>query len=166
MLRLMLLYLLACGCLHLWGQRRVVVLDAQSHIPVVGVSVSTHGTSVLTDRGGVAFLQEPGDTITFIHRYYLSEKLRQYELRDTIFLERNEQIKTIELPEVTINELSPQLKGLIHFWIKDAVAQGAAEAPRGVANFDFAKMLDRRGRRDQRHLAQAKEILRKWDKKK
>ena len=34
----------------------------------------------------------------------------------------------------------------------------------GIASFDFASLLDRRGRRDKKHLERAKEILKEWDK--
>lgn len=157
--------LVILNCLPASGQRKVVVLDARNHIPVVGASVCTGGTAVLTDRGGVVLLPEIGDTVAFMHRHYFSERLQRFELRDTIFMERNEQMKTIELPEVTIEELSPQQKALIGSWARAGALIGAAEAPKGIANFDLALMLDRRGRRDRQHLEKAKEVLKKWDKK-
>ena len=80
--------LVVLNCLPASGQRKVVVLDARNHIPVVGASVCTGGTAVLTDRGGVVLLPEIGDTVAFMHRHYFSERLQRFELRDTIFMER------------------------------------------------------------------------------
>ena len=47
-----------------------------------------------------------------------------------------------------------------------AAAIGAANAPKGIASFDFAELIDFRKRRDKKHLKKAKEVLSKWDKKK
>ena len=87
--------------------------------------------------------------------------LKREEVRDTLFL-----IPTVHmLPEVTVSELAPEIKMMIKGWVAQAVAEGAAMAPQGIASFDFANMLDRRRRRDKKHLEKAKEVLEKWDEK-
>jgi hypothetical protein len=58
------------------------------------------------------------------------------------------------------------VKGLIAAWAKMGAMMGAAEAPAGLVSFDFANLLDRRGRRDRKHKKQAEVILKEWDKKK
>ena len=92
---------------------------------------------------------------------YEPEHLTMTEVRDTMYLVPKEH----QLPEVSITELDPHVKGLIGAWVRQGAAQGAAEAPRGIASFDFANMLDRRARRDRKHLERARKVLREWDKK-
>ena len=145
------------------GQRRVLVIDMDTDKPVVGVSVrADHRKAVTTGFDGAVVLEEPFDSVSFSHVQYGSERLSAKELSDTMFLLPNDHM----LPEVTITELDPRVKGLIAAWAKIGAMQGAAEAPTGVASFDFADILDRRGRRDRKHKERAKEILEEWDKKK
>lgn len=144
-------------------QRRVVVYDMDTNKPVAGVSVrSDHHKAVTTGLDGVAVVEEPSDSISFSHVQYGFERLTARELPDTMFLLPNDHM----LPEVTVTELDPRVKGLIAAWAKMGAMMGAAEAPAGLVSFDFANLLDRRGRRDRKHKKQAEVILKEWDKKK
>lgn len=144
-------------------QRRVVVYDMDTNKPVAGVSVrSDHRKAVTTGLDGVAVVEEPSDSISFSHVQYGFERLTASELPDTMFLLPNDHM----LPEVTVTELDPRVKGLIAAWAKMGAMMGAAEAPAGLVSFDFADLLDRRGRRDRKHKKQAEVILKEWDKKK
>jgi hypothetical protein len=82
------------------------------------------------------------------------------ELSDTMYLLPIEHM----LPEVKVNAASPEMLAAFKAWAQMGAMMGAAEAPRGIASFDFASLLDRRGRRDKKHLERAKEILKEWDK--
>lgn len=144
------------------AQRKVLLLDSDTNMPISGVSVNTdEGENVTSDGKGIATLSMPFDTIRFSHLKYSSEMLKKEEVRDTVYL-----IPTVHLlPEVTVSELAPEIKMRIKGWVAQAVAEGAAMAPQGIASFDFANMLDRRRRRDKKHLEKAKDVLEKWDEK-
>ena len=136
------------------SQRRILVYDMDTDKPVAGVSVrADHRKAVTTGLDGVAVVEEPFDSIAFSHVQYGFERLAARELPDTMFLLPNDHM----LPEVTVTELDPRVKGAM---------MGAAEAPAGLVSFDFANLLDRRGRRDRKHKKQAEVILKEWDKKK
>jgi len=143
------------------AQRQIVVLDMDTDLPVRDVSVRVDsGKASKTDYLGRVTIPILFDSIMFSHVRYERELLRHQELTDTMYLLPIEHM----LPEVRVTELNPHLKGLISGWALAGAMMGAAEAPRGVASFDFASMLDRRGRRDKKHLERAKKILEEWDK--
>ena len=160
-------FILTC-CLLLFcvlanAQRQILILDSDTHQPVKGVSVITdHGSTVDSDEKGIVQVSLPFDTIRFKHVKYSPDMLLHAELPDTMYL-----LPLVHLlPEVTVTELAPEIKGMIKGWVAKAAMEGAANAPAGIATFDFASLLDRRGRRDKKHLKKAKEVLEKWDKTK
>ena len=150
-------------CVLANGQRQILILDSDTHQPVKGVSVITdHGDEVDSNEKGIALVALPFDTIRFKHVKYSPEMLLQAELPDTMYL-----LPLVHLlPEVTVTELAPEIKEMIKGWVAQAAMEGAAMAPAGIVSFDFASLLDRRGRRDKKHLKKAKEVLEKWDKTK
>jgi hypothetical protein len=151
------------GVFRAQAQRRIVVLDMDTDLPVRDVSVRANGSAATkTDVLGRANVPLTADSISFSHVLYCSERLAMAELGDTMYLLPVEHL----LPEVRVTELNPSIKGMISAWALAGAMMGAAEAPRGIASFDFASMLDRRSRRDKKHLERAKEILKEWDKKK
>lgn len=150
-------------CLGARAQRRILLLDSDTHKPIKEVSVATGNEPVATSNAkGIVSLSMPFDTIRFTHVNYSSEKLYQKEVGDTVYLFPKEHM----LPEVTVRELPPKVKARLKGWVAQAAAEGAAMAPKGIASFDLASMLDRRKRRDKKHLKKAKEVLDKWDRKK
>ena len=140
MKKVIVLLLCSIVSIEMLAQRRVVVVDMDTNVPIRDVSVKIDS-----------------------HLRYEHERLTMTEVGDTMFLLPKEHT----LPEVTISELDPRVKGLISGWAREGAMQGAAEAPRGniTIYFDFANMLDRRGRRDRKHLERAKKILKEWDEK-
>ena len=163
MFRWVLLLLLLGFCNRATGQRRLFVYDMDTNKPVPGVSVKAdQQKAVTTGLDGAVVLEEPFDSVSFRHVQYGFERLAARELPDTMFLLPNDHM----LPEVTVTELDPRVKGLIAAWAMQGAMMGAAEAPVGIASFDFANLLDRRGRRDRKHKKQAEVILEEWDKKK
>jgi hypothetical protein len=145
------------------GQRKILILDSDTHQPVKGVSVTTdRGKVGDSDEKGFVSVPLPFDTIRFRHLKYSPEMLLQAELPDTFYL-----LPLVHmLPEVTVTELAPEIKQRIGGWVKQAAMEGAANAPKGLVSFDFADLIDVRKRRDRKHLKKAKEVLEKWDKKK
>ena len=159
-------FLLLCGIvsIEMQAQRRIIVIDMDTNLPVKDVSVKIDSLKVAqTDYLGRIDVPVVFDSIAFSHMRYEYERITMAELTDTMFLLPKEHM----LPEVTVTELDPRVKGLISAWAKEGAMQGAAEAPRGniTIYFDFANMLDRRGRRDRKHLKRAQKILKEWDEK-
>lgn len=164
MKKVIVLLLCSIVSIEMLAQRRVVVVDMDTNVPIRDVSVKIDSQKVVqTDYLGRIDVPVVFDSIAFSHVRYEHERLTMTEVGDTMFLLPKEHM----LPEVTITELDPRVKGLISGWAKEGAMQGAAEAPRGniTIYFDFANMLDRRGRRDRKHLERAKKILKEWDEK-
>ena len=160
---LVLLFLALFGP-EIHAQRRVTVIDMDTNLPVKDVAVKAGNHQVVqTDYLGRAEIPVVFDSIAFSHVRYEHERLTMTELGDTMCLLPKDHM----LPEVTVSELDPRTKALISAWAKAGAMQGAAEAPRATVQytFDFANMLDRRGRRDRKHLERAKKILKEWDKR-
>ena len=158
------IFLLLCGIvsIEIQAQRRIIVIDMDTNLPVKDVSVKIDSQKVVqTDYLGRIDVPVVFDSIAFSHMRYEYERITMAELTDTMFLLPKEHL----LPEVTITELNPRVKGLIAGWAMAGAMEGAALAPRGVATFDFANLLDRRGRRDRKHLKRAQKILKEWDEK-
>ena len=155
------LLLLVCLCAK--GQRQIKLLDSDTRKPIKNVTVKVDKEKVAySNAQGFVSIPLSFDTIRFSHVKYSPEMLLQAEVRDTMVLFPIEHM----LPEVTVSELAPEIKGMIKGWVAQAAAQGAMNAPKGIASFDFAELIDFRKRRDKKHLKKAKEALSKWDKKK
>ena len=157
------LLLLFCAIFtEMQAQRRLVVIDMDTNLPVRDVSVRIDSQKVKqTDYLRRIDIPIAFDSIAFSHMRYEYERITMAELGDTMFLLPKEHM----LPEVKVTELNPQTKATIAGWVMSGAMEGAALAPRGVASFDFFEIFDRRGRRDRKHLERAKKILKEWDEK-
>jgi heterodisulfide reductase subunit A-like polyferredoxin len=130
----------------------------ETHIPIAGVSVKTDSAhAVMTDINGIANIAERFDSISFNHMKYLSDKVTFEEMKDTMYLVP----KNLMLPDVVVTGVNPDLKKAMKKNYERMLEQPKLK----VLTFDFANIIDRRGRRDRKHLKKAKEILREWDAK-
>ena len=162
MKKVIVLLLCSIVSIEMLAQRRVVVVDMDTNVPIRDVSVKIDSQKVVqTDYLGRIDVPVVFDSIAFSHMRYEYERITMAELTDTMFLLPKEHM----LPEVKITELNPKTKAVITGWVMAGAMEGAALAPRGVASFDFADLIDRRGRRDRKHLERAKKILKEWDEK-
>ena len=156
--------ILSLFCLPVMAQkhRSIVVVDMDTYqiIPDVSVKVDNR-MIVFTDKQGRVDIGEPFDSVMFSHVRYGKEKLLAKEVTDTMYLLPNEHL----LPEVIVSELDPRVAAMIKGWVSGAVGEGALLAPKGVASFDFSSLLDKRRRRDKKHLKRARKILEEWDEK-
>ena len=150
--------LLLC-CLTAEAQRKITVLDVETLQPIEGVTVRVDSCqAVITDRQGVVTVAERFDSISFSHVLYERERLAFAEVGDTMQMFPS----AMMLPEVQVVSVSPELLSSI----KEGIAQiVAAQPPQPLARFDMARLLDRRWRRDQKHLKQAEKIIEEYDKK-
>lgn len=144
--------------------RRLVVADMETHVPVRGAIVSTKsGYRDTTNYRGICYIPAQFDTLSVSHAKYLTERLLTGEAKDSTFLLPNFH----RLSEVTIwgdHRLSA-LDGVDDALKKEAPAHTSAPAGLGlVVTFDFAKMLDKRYRRDMKHLRKTREVFKEMDK--
>ena len=158
MQRTILLITVLLTVMYASAQRKIVVVDMETHIPIAGVSVKTDSAhAVMTDINGIANIAERFDSISFNHMKYLSDKVTFEEMKDTMFLVP----KNLMLPDVVITGLNPDLKKALK---KNHERMLQQPTWKGLS-FDFANMIDRRARRDRKHYKKAKKILREWDAK-
>jgi len=144
--------------------RRFVVADMETHVPVRGAIVRTKsGYRDTTNYLGICFVPTKFDTLSVSHPRYLTERLVTGEAKDSTFLLPNFR----RLSEVTVwgkHNLSA-LDGIDDALKKEAPAHTSAPAGLGlVVTFDFAKMLDKRYRRDMKHLRKTREVFKQLDK--
>ena len=146
------------SAVYVSAQRKIVVVDMETHLPVADVSVKTDSArAVMTDRNGVASISDRFDSISFSHMRYISDKVTFEEMKDTMYLVP----KNLMLPDVVVTGVNPDLKKAMKKNYERMLEQPTVKG----LTFDFANIIDRRGRRDRKHLKKAKEILREWDAK-
>lgn len=138
--------------------RRLVVADIETKVPMRGVIVSTKtGYRDTTNWRGICQVPVEFDTLTIFKHGYIPERLVQGELRDSTFL----------IPEGTsIGQVT--VWGKNHF--KDNVNEWKRNTPVSAPSngtvsigFDFANMIDKRGRRDRKHLRITREKFKEMD---
>uniref|UniRef100_UPI0040296F1C hypothetical protein n=1 Tax=Prevotella sp. TaxID=59823 RepID=UPI0040296F1C len=138
--------------------RKFVVADMETRVPVRDAVVSTKsGYRDTTNYRGICYIPVLFDTLSVTHGKYLTERLTAKEIKDTTYL-----IPTShQISEVTVwGDSTPSVsKGLT-----EQVHQIFRDNTRGGLSFDFAKMLDKRYRRDMKHLRKTREIFKEMDK--
>lgn len=83
--RLFLLLLMA-GAIQGFAQRRLVVVDVETMIPVVGANVISKDGNCTTDSLGYFSVSDSCKTLSFSHVNYESRLVNLNEVRDTVFL--------------------------------------------------------------------------------
>jgi hypothetical protein len=140
--------------------KKFVVADIETRVPVRGVIVSTgDGYRDTTNYRGVCFIPVTFDTLTVAKANYLTERILAKEVKDSTFLIPNSH----RLSEVTVwgKDRATRLQENAEKWSREGASKGSA--PKGIAAFDLARMLDARYRRDQKHLKKARESFAKMD---
>lgn len=138
--------------------RKFVVADMETRVPVRDAVVSTKsGYRDTTNYRGICYIPVQFDTLSVSHGKYLTERLTAKEIKDTTYLIPNSH----QISEVTVwGDGTPSVsKGLT-----EQVRQIFRENTRGGLVFDFAKILDKRYRRDMKHLRKTREIFKEMDK--
>lgn len=142
--------------------RKLVVVDMETRVPIRKVVVTTKdGYRDSSNYRGIVRIPKDFDTLRVYKPGYLMTKLSLKEVGDTTFLIPS----CNSLREVTVwgkdgsNRANENMAG----GLMEAIREGAAAAPKGIASFDFANMLDRRGRRDRKHLKKVKAAFDKMD---
>ena len=80
------LLLLMTGTLQGFAQRRLVVVDVETLIPVVGANVISKDGNCTTDSLGYFSVSDSCKTLSFSHVNYESRLVNLNEVRDTVFM--------------------------------------------------------------------------------
>ena len=140
--------------------QKVLVCDGETRFPIRDVLVSVDGKNVgLTTWQGIINLPDSFQTATFIKKGYAPEKLFRSEvLRDTVFLFPAEHY----LDEVVV--IGKQVvdgRELLKKMPKRDILEKRSSG--GLGGFDLGLMLDKRYRRDRKHVRELREIFKKMD---
>lgn len=122
------LLLLAAFSMDGFSQRRLVVVDVETLIPVVGASVvSREGTSI-TDSLGYVVVSDSCQSLSFTHVNYESRIINLKEMRDTVFMIS----KLLNIKEVVVFGKGPQNE--LPFNIKKELERQVVDAQLAAAN--------------------------------
>ena len=140
--------------------QEVLVCDGVSHFPIRDVLVIADGKNIgLTTWKGLITLPDTFQTASFKKKGYAPEKLFRSEvLRDTVFLFPAEHY----LDEVVV--IGKQVvdgRELLKKMPKRDILEKRSSG--GLGGFDLGLILDKRYRRDRRHVRELREIFKKMD---
>ena len=141
------------------AQKTCVIASAEDHVPIREALIHTNNNHwARTDYRGYWTMRYQFDSATVSKPGFVKTTIYLKNLPDTVFLlPQSHQLGTVEVwgeNKPGINALQKQAK--------EEAKIGGANAPQGVS-FDFANMLDARGRRDHKHLKQARKVFSKLD---
>ena len=140
--------------------QKVLVCDGATRFPIRDVLVSVDGKNVgLTTWQGIINLPDSFQTASFKKKGYTPEKLFRSEvLRDTVFLFPAEHY----LDEVVVigKQVINGRETLKKMPKRDILEDGPSG---GLGGFDLGLILDKRYRRDRRHVRELREIFKKMD---
>ena len=140
--------------------QKVLVCDGATRFPIRDVLVSADGKNVgLTTWQGIINLPDSFQTATFKKKGYAPEKLFRSEvLRDTVFLFPAEhyldEVVVIGKQVVDGRELLKKMPK------RDILEKKPAHS---LLEFDVGLMLDKRLRRDRKHVEKLREVFKKMD---
>ncbi len=143
--------------------RKFVVADIETRVPIRGAIVFTgDGYRDTTNYRGVCYIPTAFDTLSVYRNGYLTERLLPKETGDTTFVIPSGR----RIDEVTVwgKDPSDRLMDNIERWIdrQNIGLPDPGEAALSVG-FDLGNMLDKRARRDRKHLRKVEESFRKMD---
>ena len=140
--------------------QKVLVCDGATRFPIRDVLVSVDGKNVgLTTWQGIINLPDSFQTASFKKKGYAPKKLFRSEvLRDTVFLFPAEHY----LDEVVV--IGKQVvdgRELLKKMPKRDILEKRPSG--GLGGFDLGLILDKRYRRDRRHVRELREVFKKMD---
>lgn len=142
-------------------KKKLVVADIETHVPLRNAVVITKkGYRDTTNYRGICYIPETFDTLIVYRSAYLVEKLLPKEIKDTTFLiPSNKSIKEVTVwGKSASSRLTEGIDELKKRILPNSNGSGV------VTSFDFARMLDARYRRDQKHLRNVRQKFHEMDK--
>ena len=141
-------------------RKKLVVADIETHVPLRNaVVITTKGYRDTTNYRGICYIPENFDTLTVYRASYLVEKLLPNEIRDTTYLIPSGK----SVKEVTIwgksasSRLTEGIDNMKKRMLPNSNGSGV------VSSFDFARLLDSRYKRDQKHLRNVRQKFHEMD---
>ncbi len=139
------------------AQKTCVIASAEDHVPIREALIHTDNNHwARTDYRGYFTMRYEFDSATVSKPGFVKATIYLKNLPDTVFM----------LPEAKqIGEVTVWGKNQEHIKkMEEGVQDAASEIPQqsGVS-FDFANMIDKRGRRDHKHMKEAQKIFRQMD---
>ena len=140
--------------------QKVLVCDGATRFPIRDVLVSVDGKNVgLTTWQGIINLPDSFQTASFKKKGYAPENLLRSEvLRDTVFLFPAEHYLN---EVVVIGKQVVDGRELLKRMPKRDILEKRPSG--GLGGFDLGLILDKRYRRDRRHVRELREIFKKMD---
>lgn len=161
MYRLLFFALILFAVLPIQAQQqrhRLVVCDIETKVPMRNAIVATaDGYRDTSNYRGVCYVPDQFDTLVVYKAKYLPEVLLRKELKDTTYL--IPEGKTID--EVTVWGKN-HIKDNVNEWKRNTPVSAPSSGMVSIG-FDFANMLDKRGRRDRKHLRITREKFQEMD---
>lgn len=161
MYRLLFFALILFAVLPIQAQQqrhRLVVCDIETKVPMRNAIVATaDGYRDTSNYRGVCYVPDQFDTLVVYKAKYLPEVLLRKELKDTTYL--IPEGKTID--EVTVWGKN-HIKDNVNEWKRNTPVAAPSSGMVSIG-FDFANMLDKRGRRDRKHLRITREKFQEMD---
>lgn len=141
------------------AQKTCVIANAEDHVPIREALIHTDNNQYArTDYRGYWNMKNLFDSATVSKIGFLKTTIYLKNLPDTVFLlPESHQLGAVEVwgkDKEGINRMEEQAK---------QVALGAASS--SGAAFDFANLLDRRGRRDRKHKKKAHQLFKEMEEK-
>lgn len=139
------------------GRHIIVIADMETHRPLQHAAVKLSSGEQLDVgwTGRFEMMHEHFDSAQVMCPNYLTRHMTSQQLQqtDTVLL-----IPTgMMLSEVTVYGKANRIHAFDSVDLREIAI--AATPPPGAASFDFANLIDRRKRRDKKHLKRAKKIL-------
>ena len=141
--------------------RKFVVADVETRVPIRNVIVATgDGYRDTTNYRGVCFVPETFDTLTVYKANYLTERLLPRELKDSTFLIPNNR----RISEVTVwgDDPNKRVQENADKWTRQDGSIPSSGSGL-VIEFDLARMLDKRYRKDMKNLKKTRAAFKKMD---
>lgn len=160
MKRLTILFLMIWAMvLQMMAQKSCVIANAEDHVPIRDALIRTDNQQwARTDYRGYWTIKHQFDSATVSKSGFLKTYVYLKNLPDTLFMiPESHQLGTVEV----WGQKQEHVKDMQ----KQATEAAGQEPQQSGVSFDMANMLDKRGRRDHKHLKKAKELLGEYEKK-
>lgn len=142
--------------------KKFVVADIETRVPIRDVIVITEtGYQDTTNYRGICHIPQTFDTLTVYKTNYLTEKLLLKEVKDSTFLIPNSK----RISEVTVwgKDRTTLLQEKVDKWSRQNGQLPDPSKPAATIGLDFAKMLDKRYRKDQKTLRKNRKLFKEMD---
>lgn len=157
---LIMVVMMAFSWQAIFAQKTCVIASAEDHVPIREALIHTNNNHwARTDYRGYWTMRYQFDSATVSKPGYIRATIRYKELPDTVFLLPEAK----QIGEVTVwGKNQEHIKGML-----DGIQQQINETPTSPTGigFDAFGWMDKQGRRDRKHLKEAKKIFNNMDKK-